>query len=674
MKIFWWGPALVLLVLAALTGDWLLSRSQSIIQQQDTQQHLLQQLASALKSKPEQTEELLTLAAEVCQCEQLRLQQQDGTLLALAGPLIERPVVSGMGWQDVDHWRVLSIEATPSTQLISIVSPPSGGPRWTQVIAFVVMAALSIIVIWLARRHLLQQQHLSGQIQRLAGETEADPADFLRQSQQLNMIEVEVLQRRQQEQDLREQLIQLNDRLNSQQADALQQAEVLKRQVQQASHQLSCWQALAGQAQILGGDQLSKLVQIVANLPDKKIQEQHIAPLPFAKWFSQQFVLQHQAMPIGNALLPDEDPAVCRWLVDVDYQQLAVLINVLFELFRLYNEGPETLFGYRLVDEAQPYLVLTLQYNGKELPARIRQIIEQGPVSTPDWPELLAEIVYDSIRHLSGSWQLQQLADVGSRLVLHIPLRLHAKSDKKLCQNMLVYDGRDCRQGLWLNSLRAVAEQLVLVSSLEQLVTTTHSRLIDMVVVHLREEQLTGEQLQQLKLLAHRYPLTVFATMQPEDVRAQLQSFGRFYASPVLLGAMCDQPAPDNRLANQQLLVVDDNQTNLSFIRAMLAGLGVGIDYATSGKDAIRYASHSRYQLILMDIQLPDLAGTEVTKQIRQLRHHQQTQILAFTAHALPEEVASFKLAGMDDVLFKPLDERKIAHILHQLRPIRETT
>jgi len=335
MKIFWWGPALVLLVLAALTGDWLLSRSQSIIQQQDTQQHLLQQLASALKSKPEQTEELLTLAAEVCQCEQLRLQQQDGTLLALAGPLIERPVVSGMGWQDVDHWRVLSIEATPSTQLISIVSPPSGGPRWTQVIAFVVMAALSIIVIWLARRHLLQQQHLSGQIQRLAGETEADPADFLRQSQQLNMIEVEVLQRRQQEQDLREQLIQLNDRLNSQQADALQQAEVLKRQVQQASHQLSCWQALAGQAQILGGDQLSKLVQIVANLPDKKIQEQHIAPLPFAKWFSQQFVLQHQAMPIGNALLPDEDPAVCRWLVDVDYQQLAVLINVLFELFRL---------------------------------------------------------------------------------------------------------------------------------------------------------------------------------------------------------------------------------------------------------------------------------------------------------------------------------------------------
>jgi CheY-like chemotaxis protein len=78
-------------------------------------------------------------------------------------------------------------------------------------------------------------------------------------------------------------------------------------------------------------------------------------------------------------------------------------------------------------------------------------------------------------------------------------------------------------------------------------------------------------------------------------------------------------------------------------------------------------AAHNRYQLILMDIQLPDLSGTEVTKRIRQLRHHQQTSILAFTAHALPDEIASFRRAGMDDVLIKPLDTQKIAHILSRL-------
>ena len=81
-------------------------------------------------------------------------------------------------------------------------------------------------------------------------------------------------------------------------------------------------------------------------------------------------------------------------------------------------------------------------------------------------------------------------------------------------------------------------------------------------------------------------------------------------------------------------------------------------------------ASNNRYQLILMDIQLPDLPGTEVTKQIRQLRHHQQTIILAFTAHAMPDEIASFRLAGMDDVLIKPLDTKKIAHILGRIKAL----
>ena len=123
-------------------------------------------------------------------------------------------------------------------------------------------------------------------------------------------------------------------------------------------------------------------------------------------------------------------------------------------------------------------------------------------------------------------------------------------------------------------------------------------------------------------------------------------------------------------LAQQQLLVVDDNPTNLSYVRAVLAMEGLRIDIAMTGEEAIKMASNNRYQLILMDIQLPDLPGTEVTKQIRQLRHHQQTIILAFTAHALPDEIAKFRLAGMDDVLIKPLDTRKISHILGRIKAL----
>ena len=73
-----------------------------------------------------------------------------------------------------------------------------------------------------------------------------------------------------------------------------------------------------------------------------------------------------------------------------------------------------------------------------------------------------------------------------------------------------------------------------------------------------------------------------------------------------------------------RLLVVDDNKTNLAFVKAMLSQQQFEVDTAASGAEAIQLAKSSRYQLILMDIQLPDLPGTEVTKQIRQLRHHQQ--------------------------------------------------
>ena len=65
-----------------------------------------------------------------------------------------------------------------------------------------------------------------------------------------------------------------------------------------------------------------------------------------------------------------------------------------------------------------------------------------------------------------------------------------------------------------------------------------------------------------------------------------------------------------------------------------------------------------------LDIQLPDLHGTEVAKQLRQTPAYQTTPILAFTAHALADEVASFKAAGMNDVIFKPLEVSKLQQIM----------
>lgn len=115
---------------------------------------------------------------------------------------------------------------------------------------------------------------------------------------------------------------------------------------------------------------------------------------------------------------------------------------------------------------------------------------------------------------------------------------------------------------------------------------------------------------------------------------------------------------------NIRLLVVDDNQTNLAFIQILLKDHPVQLSTASCGEEALSLCQQQQFELILLDIQLPDLHGTEVAARIRAQAGYATLPILAFTAHALSEEVESFLAAGMNDVIFKPLDAAKLQQIL----------
>ena len=115
---------------------------------------------------------------------------------------------------------------------------------------------------------------------------------------------------------------------------------------------------------------------------------------------------------------------------------------------------------------------------------------------------------------------------------------------------------------------------------------------------------------------------------------------------------------------------MDDNKTNLAFVKAILSQQQLDVDTAATGAEAIRLAKSRRYQLILMDIQLPDMSGILATHMIRQLPQHQDTVIMAFTAHALPEEIQQFHQAGMNDVVIKPLDAQKVADLIRRCQQL----
>ncbi len=105
-----------------------------------------------------------------------------------------------------------------------------------------------------------------------------------------------------------------------------------------------------------------------------------------------------------------------------------------------------------------------------------------------------------------------------------------------------------------------------------------------------------------------------------------------------------------------RLLIVEDNQLIQFALQAMLNKLGVKADIAPDGKTALAMYS-DKYRLILMDIDLPDISGLEVTKVIRLLEKTNESHvpIVAMTSHSdEPDYQAQFKKAGMDGYSGKP--------------------
>ena len=111
-----------------------------------------------------------------------------------------------------------------------------------------------------------------------------------------------------------------------------------------------------------------------------------------------------------------------------------------------------------------------------------------------------------------------------------------------------------------------------------------------------------------------------------------------------------------------RILLVDDLAMNLEIAGAMLRSQGHEVTTAMSGTEAVDAAIAGTFDVILLDINLPDLDGYEVAREIRKLEPPgQRTPIVALTANALPEQIAEALDSGMDGHLAKPIDERALA-------------
>lgn len=584
-------------------------------------------------------------------------------------------------WADmVQHGRHdLPVPAISSEQLghlLLVAEAGEGAPFWLLLPLLSLIVLATFVSYWWHKqrqqKRRRQQQLLSQQLQQglpadIAGDEFLPVIEAWQQQQQRMQQQQKAVQR-----DAEQRLLQ-QEQLHEHTAENLLQLQQRFQHLQQHSkscdQQLKFWLELCHRSATLSAQELRSKIQALQLL--SQLHSTSFEPQPDHIWLPD-WLAEHAIQWFADGKIPgqfivDEDPQAYQFKINIDTH----LLSKLCQIFALYCQNAaaeqDVQFSYRLREVPQKQLKLTFKYAGAGFSARWRQLLAEQTEEPLLLDDVEAEVARRLLQVLHGNIQLHSLEDVGCQIEILLPLSWQKTTQSKLSQSILVLDESVCRLPVLKQSLAAIGEQVHSVAALSHLSGALQLRLVDLVVLVLPDDQ---KQVQayanEINALESRYQLLCFASAsaallwQPA-LNNQIQQL------PLLLGNVASALQQSTELGNQQLLVVDDNLTNLKYVQAMLAGGGLRIDIAMTGHEAIQMAAHNRYQLILMDIQLPDLSGTEVTKRIRQLRHHQKTSILAFTAHALPDEIASFRLAGMDDVLIKPLDTQKIAHILARL-------
>ena len=108
--------------------------------------------------------------------------------------------------------------------------------------------------------------------------------------------------------------------------------------------------------------------------------------------------------------------------------------------------------------------------------------------------------------------------------------------------------------------------------------------------------------------------------------------------------------------AGARILIVDDEPINLEVAKILLEDVGLQIDTAEDGVEAVRKAGEADYALILMDVHMPKMGGLEATRTIRALPGRGATPILAMTASAFSPDRDRCLAAGMNDYIAKPVN------------------
>jgi len=132
--------------------------------------------------------------------------------------------------------------------------------------------------------------------------------------------------------------------------------------------------------------------------------------------------------------------------------------------------------------------------------------------------------------------------------------------------------------------------------------------------------------------------------------------------------AVASRTEPDQSL---NILLVEDNRVNQLVASGMLRKLGHSVDLAENGERALNALEHRRYDLVLMDCQMPVMDGYDATREIRRREGYENLPIIAVTANVMQGDREACIAAGMNDYITKPYTLESLAKTLRHWSPGR---
>ena len=430
-------------------------------------------------------------------------------------------------------------------------------------------------------------------------------------------------------------------------------------------------------------------------------------------------IITYKAEQKGLEVLFNIEPDVPRWLIGDPLRLEQILSNLFSNALKFTSKGEIILYANITErDENSITIEFKVKDSGigmtQKAIKKLFQSFTQADGSTTrkyGGTGLGLSICKQLVHLMGGNISVTSEPGVGSTFVFQLPFKIDHNQqekaqyttdglDQKRC---LVVDDNEVSRMIFMQNLASFSLKCKALSSGKQAIEELENsdEPYDLVILDWKMPEMDGIEtataIKNSKRIKKMPEILMVSAYGREEVigRAKDAGFDSFLIKPVnrsiLFNAIVDILGGKNikasltksarmkqdkkqllaKIRGAKLLVVEDNELNQEIVAELLSNNNFKISLANNGLEAIAAVENDEFDLIFMDIQMPEMDGLEATQKIRE-KGYTEVPIIAMTAHAMTGDREKSLGAGMNDHVTKPLDPNKVYETLVQWIPEKE--